>query len=198
MKFVSSVVLSVVLSLGAVLGYVHINTVDFTQLRQMTKQLATADGTGFCSSVVVGPEMVVTAAHCDIEGQPIYINGVQAKIVKKDVKQDLLLLHVPSLKGAPLEVGRAVMDEVVYVVGFPLEAGQVVTQGRAQSVVDGSQIFTAPIIFGNSGGPVFVVRHGQPVLVAIVSRGTLVPLMGMFPARVGHLNYGSPVDQFLK
>lgn len=198
MKFVSSVVLSVVLSLGAVLGYVHINTVDFTQLRQMTKQLATADGTGFCSSVVVGPEMVVSAAHCDLQEGSIYVDGIQAKVVKKDEKQDLLLLHVPFLKGVPLEVGRAVMDEVVYVVGFPLEAGQVVTQGRAQSIVDGFQLFTAPVIFGNSGGPVFAVRHGQPVLVAIVSRGTLVPLGGMFPALVGHLNYGSPADIFLK
>jgi S1-C subfamily serine protease len=199
-SFVKSVVLSVALSVGAILGLVHTMPEaqpDFQSVRQSVvylERMVDGELEGFCSGVKITETEVLTAAHCDLD-EPLYVHGYKAQIVKKDEEKDLMLLHVPVGSACPC-VPNAVLtpkqDGKVYIVGFPLSAGQVVTEGTYQSEdEEGYILVTAPATYGNSGGGIFMWHDGHWVLIGILTKGTIIPLGGFFPAIIGHLNYGS-------
>jgi hypothetical protein len=193
---VKKILLAVALSLGLVSGCAQKE--DFSQIRGAVHELKFQNPdkklVGFCSGVAITPTFMMTAAHCDL-GQPIYVNGYRAFIVKKDPARDLMALHIPMGVNCPCVPDvrpEPERDTKVYTVGFPLDAGQVLTEGRWQSVNSkGDMLFTSPIIYGNSGGGVFLHNGKSWSLVGIVSRGTVIPLGGFVPALIGHLNYGA-------
>lgn len=179
-----------------------VETVDPIELmRGATRQLeaVTPEGpVGYCSGVMVTQEYFITAAHCDLTGEAeMQVGGKTAIRLRKNEETDVMVMHVPA--GCPCvpHVASVITpDEKVYAVGYPVSEDftpdvQVLTEGLIMGVNNsGYLLFTAPVTWGNSGGPVFVIHHGAPVIVAIVSHGTVVPLGGFIPVIVGHLNYG--------
>lgn len=179
---------------------------DFSQIRSAVKELKAereVDGkkelAGFCSGVLLNEHTLLTAAHCDVE-RPIFVNGFRAVIVKKDAARDLMLLHLPVGLECPCVgvAGALPLDSKVFVVGFPLDKGQVLTEGRyggnvRVDDVRGMVLFTAPVTYGNSGGGVFAFIRGRWALVGIVSRGTVIQA-GFVPIIIAHLNVGAGFD----
>lgn len=211
MKKLLGVIVAVVLAVGLA-GCSEPAEKDFARIRgavKELKQMDPADGKVkvFCSGVMLKQGLLLTAAHCDTgKDVEVFVNGYKAIPVKVDVKRDLMLMYVPA--GAPCpcvgELSAVERDEKVYAVGFPLDAGQVLTEGRWQHEArdavgkelgfTGQALYTAPATFGNSGGGVFVYRGGDWFLAGIVSRGTIIPLGGFIPAIIDHLQYGASAD----
>ena len=99
--------------------------------------------------------------------------------VKADQDLDLAVIKVPRF---PSELAIVIsMNELsgirrfesVLTYGFPLGAdiGHL-TEGRISSVRDWSGLIkiSSPVIYGNSGGGVFVLREGRYKLIGLVSR----------------------------
>lgn len=135
-------------------------------------------GPGHGSGVVIENGLVLTAAHV-VWRDNLVINGKPAYVVKLDRSRDLALvaadvtcgfLQCPKIAGWSPKI-----DQSVTAVGFPLTMPKTVTTGTVQSFGDlgpnafeaGARFmqFSAPIIFGNSGGPVFD-RAGHIVGIA--------------------------------
>lgn len=174
-------------------------------MRAATRMLeaVTPDGTvGYCSGVMVMKQYFITAAHCDLTGEAeMRVEGLPAVRLLKDEKTDVMVMHVAAgCPCVPHVATKIEVDEKVYALGYPVGTNmQVLTEGRAQGINEnGELLFTAPVTWGNSGGPVFVIHHGVPVIVAIVSHGTIVPLGGFIPVVIGHLNYGPSGPQIIE
>lgn len=191
LKYVSAVVLSVVLSVGATFGLIHATipvVEDTTRLSQATYGLTGVGGDIFsgpaaaaCSAVLIQENLLLTAAHCDFAEKKV--NGKEVKVVAKDEQNDLMLLSgnfpCPCVSvGEDMKKG----DEIT-IVGFPyglvLDFIEVHTKGIVQGFVKNSPmkgienyaVTTAPVLPGNSGGGVFKMVDGIWYVVSIVSRG---------------------------
>lgn len=203
LKFLLSLVVSIALVGCAVSPEVDSS---YSQLRDHTVQLKGTEGT--CSAFKL-PEanLFLTAAHCDQPG--LKINGVSAVVLQKDESVDLMLLYVKGSGKGEVKVGdRPAIDSKVVVVGFPLGMGEFLTEGRVQDAIDVGPAFThimaitAPIIFGNSGGPVFSKNRltGEYELVGIVSMVAIASL-GFIPNVVPHMGMvvkAEAIKEFLK
>lgn len=87
--------------------------------------------------------------------------------------------HIQELKHGidlyPLGPDPAPYSEVL-AIGHALGFNTVtVTEGRLQEIGGGFVRFSAPIIFGNSGGALIVLANGKPVLLGIVFAGYAAP-----------------------
>lgn len=132
-----------------------------------------------CSAVVVAPEHLLTAAHCDTG---------KYDVLKKDESKDLMLIRIKGLElpvYARIAESRPEVDDLVFLVGYPLARGiQFKTFGTVQDpdfmLEDGTRyiVHTAPSIFGNSGGPLFNAKGelvGIASKLAIYGLGVAVP-----------------------
>lgn len=174
----------------------------FAQIRAVTREIVAVrvdDGKkkGYCSGVMVAPDLLLTAAHCDLSRAPalkMTVNGQEAVLVRKDESRDIALLRVAAGCPCLAVIATPELDERVYVVGFPLDLGQVMTEGRYEGQAPDSDsngtgmiIYTAGSTYGNSGGGVFVRRDGEWKLIGIVSRSKSVG-SGFVSVPVPHLN----------
>lgn len=155
-------------------------------------------GSGVIVDAGLGACVVLTARHMT-EG-----DGISSWVVKlgKDSKKarcimrgagpldDWAMLEVEGNIGKPAPVVDSGRDgNLGYLhavaVGYPLGWNSVtVTVGHIQSYADGLVRFSAPIIFGNSGGGLFIVQDGKLKLYAITvavgsSRGQAIEFMGI-------------------
>jgi S1-C subfamily serine protease len=172
--------------------------VSFEQVRAATWRLESEDGA--CSAVLIAPEKLLTAAHC--QGPDMKVEGREAIVIKVNKEADLMLLLVPGLSCpcVPVAEVNGVIDEKVYTVGYPLGYAQVLTEGRVQGefVQDVDELahlfmLTSPVVFGNSGGPVLVIRDGEWQVVGIVSRVVVLP-MGFGYSVIAHLGFAVRTD----
>jgi len=133
---------------------------------------------GSCSAVALSPTRLLTAKHClengfdsTFEVQP---GGLTARVKYISAITDLALLE---LKAGKLKHTISVcarepqIDDRTWLVGYPLGIGNVVTEGLLQGLYDGYYLSTAPGIFGNSGGGLFVKQDGTFCLIGIASYG---------------------------
>jgi S1-C subfamily serine protease len=150
--------------------------------------------TGFASGIVLSPGIVLTAQHVAMSAG-LHVNGGKAKAeviaVGNMTQLDIAILQFPAAEAtcpcARLADSPALLDEPVWVVGYPGGVAQVVSVGTAQGVTDvvistpvGLEHFgrrlvtTAPVMSGNSGGGVFVRRDGVFQLVGLIVEGNRI------------------------
>lgn len=147
--------------------------------------------TGFGSGVVIAPGIVLTAHHVALGPALRFDKGrIRSETVAlgNGDPLDLAIIRFP-ISEAPCPCARladypAMLDEQVWLVGFPANVAQVVTAGTAQGTHDvtvwtpygperlGNRlVLAAAVIGGNSGGGVFVRRNGEFQLVGILVEG---------------------------
>lgn len=139
---------------------------------------------GFCSGVMIAPEVMLTAGHC-VEGDKdtsFEVGNKRATVIRSEFDEaghDLALLHVDA--GCPcalLSDSGAVRDEDAIAIGFPLPQSvyvEMVTRGHIEGVHKDRIISDVPVAPGNSGGGLFVQRHDRWALVGIVVEVVTMP-----------------------
>jgi S1-C subfamily serine protease len=127
-------------------------------------------------------DFVVTAAHCD--GPKVFADNMPAKVRMKDVKNDLMVLHVdgidrPALKLAA-EDPKIGAEVASFGFGYALERPlfRVAHVSAADIAIERGRYFAVDATFvpGQSGGPV-VNEQGQVVM--LVQMGTNVVGLGV-------------------
>lgn len=202
LKFFSQTLVSVVLSTIVMLGLVHTTPKaysDLSLLREATWQMFIEGGT--CSGVMIAPKLYLTAAHC--QGTNMNVEGVPATLVKVDKDKDLMLLEVDlGCPCIPVAAVDPAIDTPIMVIGFPLGVGEYLTEGRLQGFLNSPighlRHISAPIIFGNSGGPVIAMVDGRYVVVGIISAVHGDVLYGLIPYVVPHLSIAVSVETINK
>ena len=125
------------------------------------------------SGVMIGKFLMLTAAHVVGDGKGLTVGPkkLPAKLIAKDEKADIALLHVavdcPCVELADVPP----KDAKVLVIGFPVNnvvPNQIVTLGEVQGFVDNKLQLSAPAVGGNSGGGVFVLQNGRWKLAGIL------------------------------
>lgn len=129
---------------------------------------------GSCSGFVIDNERdyILTAAHCD--GPELYANQNPTKVVSKDVKSDLMVLHVEELDKPALKLAQKnpSIGEEVASLGFgyglerPLFRVSHISDNKAEiSEISGNiVVIDAAFVPGQSGGPV-VNTNGEVVMI---------------------------------
>lgn len=123
------------------------------------------------ASHVVGDNKACTAST---EGRVSYPVRVSKNIPEVDLATLEFIGTKPAVKGVSLAKQEPPQYAYVFVMGHPLGFDtQVFTSGTYQGDLDkvevpGIGLITAPITFGNSGGPVIAIENGKAVLIGIV------------------------------
>ena len=192
-------IVGLVLVLAACVAVPNVGHTDgYQAVRDVTYKINIGGGT--CSAVAVSPTELLTAAHCINEvgqvvgvfdqeiDQDVFIGTAIAVKDQEDVDLALLVLEEGKTFNVYASVAsrEPLRDEIVVVVGYPLSIQEVLTVGRWQGYSDGQQLITAQAIYGNSGGPMFIIQDGKFVLAGIASRvlvldyGLPIPYLTLF------------------
>jgi S1-C subfamily serine protease len=205
-KALSQVTISVVLSVAVILGLVHsvpkaqvapIKQLNISDMRAFTWQMFTDQGT--CSGAMIAPNKYLTNAHC--YGENMQVDGKTAVVIKKDEDKDLMLLLVDKeCPCVPVATSDLPIDTPIYVIGFPLGISEYITEGRLQNFApfpyNHLRLVSAPIIFGNSGGPVVAVVDGKYQLVGTAT--AVLVIGGFLPVpHLGVVTTTKAVNDFL-
>jgi S1-C subfamily serine protease len=132
-------------------------------------------GSGVIMSTTIGGSFIATAEHVVDGNNCIYkIDNQLVEVVATDEEYDIAILFTPKHYQVSAQTqGEAWIGLPVMAVGFPFQpwddkTGLQVTDGTLSAYVKGRFKFSAPIYFGNSGGPVFDPDGG---LVGLVTNG---------------------------
>ena len=141
-------------------------------------------GTGF---VVHAKGYVLTNAHVaksetgykagsyKLMGRQGKVEGEQFRleVIKRDDDLDIALLkfssNLESLRALSIGDSNSVSLEDVYVMGFPRNQGLTVVKGSISDLHarHGRFLTSAPLNYGNSGGPVFNERSGEVIAMVV-------------------------------
>lgn len=151
---------------------------DWTQtaasVRQSIVEISMGEeGKGGCTGFVSDNDrdLVMTAAHCD--GPKMMADSMPATIKAKDVKSDLMVLHVPGIDRPALRLAKTdpkVGDEVAsYGYGYALDQPLFrVAHVSARNANIGERVqylaIDSTFVSGQSGGPV-VNAQGEVVMI---------------------------------
>lgn len=153
------------------------------------------DGANNCSATMIGPQVLLTAAHCVIGDREVFKLGqrtIYANKQKVDQDHDLAWFKVEGdeqFAYVPVAPHGLELDENVVACGYPLSLAQICTTGRSQGPPRHAEyshytVTTAPVAPGNSGGGLFVFRGGEWFLVGVCSAVAGVGMGGI----IAHLN----------
>ncbi|MUV13575.1 S1 family peptidase [Noviluteimonas gilva] len=127
---------------------------------------------GLCSATAIGPDEIISAAHCFRDGGRLNKIGSQAARgytvtpAGEDVVRVKFAAGVHFVAWAK-KFGKAVQADRVRWYGNPLGAEDMLREGYVSGVVDGMVVIAAATCVGDSGSGIFNQR-GE--LIAIVSR----------------------------
>jgi len=119
-------------------------------------------GSGF----VIAPDLIVTNSHVLTQGRIGLVRALgsdqflSVTVVSRDVRDDLLLLHVANLKMKPLflDSDDPAIGDTIFAMGNPEGMEGTFSEGLVSALrnVGGARVIqiTAPISHGSSGGPV--------------------------------------------
>jgi len=206
-----ALIVAAVLSFYAVTAYGAVNPMKDITAATLPIEVNGTD-IRYCSSVVIAPERILTAAHCvtnDVAYPVVRVGGKQLRIMGWEIDQssrDTAVGIVPGLECPCIPFADAsdmFVGQRVLVLGYPGGGPLVVTEGvmvqlsrtvcydthdcRPQATT------TAPSRGGNSGGPVVVIRDGRALLVGVLVGGIREP--GKDPVSTVELLVGR-VDPF--
>lgn len=164
--------------------------------------VALVDATGGNGSgVIIAPNTILTARHVAAQilaGNKLWIEPGHIPVTVERVGTgdvDLAILHAKvACPCAPIAATPATVDEPLIVVGYPVHKFvnvQVLTHGDAQGTKDAYLMATADVAGGNSGGGVFLRRHGRWVLAGVligVVNGTASSIMGTIAVPTHYLS----------
>lgn len=171
-----------------VLTVVSADTTEST-VRASVRQLGNEDGDA--SGIVIVPGIVLTAQHVAVHAGLRFDGGKapgEVIAMGNGTPLDIALLRYPLSEArcpcARLADSPALLDEKVWIVGYPLGIAQIVTTGTAQGTkivivragrradtLGSRLITTASVAPGSSGGGVFVYRDGAFQLVGLIVEG---------------------------
>jgi S1-C subfamily serine protease len=145
-----------------------------TKVRPSTVNIESADGR--CTGFIIddGRDFVLTAAHCD--GHELYVDLAPAKVRAKDVKNDLMVLHVEGIDGPDMKLAAADPKIGEQVASYGFGVGWERPMFRTGYVSD-----NATTIPGIEGGPWIVVDNdfipGQSGGFIINAKGEVVSIV---------------------
>jgi len=152
--------------------------------------VATACGFGVeGSGWVVGPHLVVTAAHVVAGASGITAQGHHATALVVDRKEDVAILRVPGLRARPLELVDPHEGDSVAILGYPQNGPFDARPGRIGATADVFVKGNLREITAVSG----LVRHGNSGGPAVNASGQVEATI--FAARIGtRAGYGIPAS----
>lgn len=198
----------------AVLTYDPTPPVPFSDVLDAVVLVKAAEGTG--SGVIVRSDpdgtYILTAAHVSSEGPFSVVlvthdaNGklqdaldVPVTLVMRDEPRDLALLVLRdgfTWSTVPVASRPLVVGEAVRSVGCPLGHLPQVTEGVVSERAGTQLTVSAPIFFGNSGGPLFVWEKGHWAVAGIAH--DIEGYRGQYLSHLGHFIPIEDVRDFLK
>ncbi len=127
------------------------------------------------SGVVIGDNLVLTAAHVIMPNEPVRIalehsEYQNARLVAIDKYRDLALLATPTGEVRPVLVAEHGLGdfEDVWAMGYPLALDMAITQGRYQRHANGKLYTSAWITSGASGGGLLRCTQGEYELAGML------------------------------
>lgn len=175
-------------------------TVVVSNVRESIVEIAVSSAAGepqgACTGFVVDNDrdFVVTAAHCD--GPKVFADNLPAVVRQKDVKNDLMVLHVENIDRPALKLADSdpkVGSEVAsFGFGYALEQPlfRVAHVSATDIAIERARYFAVDASFvpGQSGGPVvnergevvMIVQLGTPIVGLGVGAETLKDKVGRF------------------
>ncbi len=179
-------------------------TVDWPAIAETTdKSLVRVDQPPQqCSGFVTDDikDRILTALHCGLLDKPVYVDGVQAKEVFRDIDHDLLVLEVAGLDKPALSLGIVepkkgdqlagdgfgyCLDDSLFSIGT-VESPRVTWKGETSALQGVFILFANEFKPCQSGGPV-VDSTGKVVglIVAANDRVGLARPLHVLKSRVG-------------
>jgi V8-like Glu-specific endopeptidase len=135
-------------------------------MRATTVRLEFADGV--CSGTAIGPQEILTAAHCIDSRLPMKVDGQDVTYtVKQDDGKDHVVLTVNQVRTEFARIGEAPKTgDIVFIWGQPLGLENVLRYGRVAGKRGENTLLDLNAIQGDSGAAVFN-RRGE--IVGVIS-----------------------------
>ncbi len=114
---------------------------------------------GQATGVILRKGFVLTNFHVLHTYSDVKVDGKEARIVKADPKNDLLLLAVETDDVPTLFPAHIItQDEKIVVIGNPLGHKEMILHGRITDIADNLIYIDAHVFFGSSGSAVYNER----------------------------------------
>ena len=163
------------------------------------------DGHITCSGFWIGPNHALTAKHClsNFDSVTDFVGrGVVVVNARGDRDSDVGLLTLQSKAAHPsatLTDRMPTPGSPVWAIGHHMGLGWWYTTGLASGVVNGQFRYTAPIMPGASGGPVFTETGSVCGVAVAVQQYPLQLIPGLFVLQpIPHMAYAVPMRKVLQ
>lgn len=148
------------------------------------------------SGVIVAKNKILTAAHVVADAGCVAIddkfNVYYFDSVLADQVKDIALITLSkNTKTKGVRLANKIAEYAkVWTIGFPLAHSYFLSEGRYNYTNDNYDVFNLNIIFGNSGGGIFVIENNEIKLLSIVSAVDQIRISNQQTIPVPHIAFG--------